>query len=163
MAEQEYRHIVRVASTDIGGNKRLNSGLTKIKGIGLMYANMICVLAKIDKHKKVSVLTEDDVKKLDSVIDNPVKFGAPSWMFNQRKAMIDGEDKHLLRGDLAFTQDNAIKMMRKMRCYRGVRHSLGLPVRGQRTRSNFRKNKGNVMGVQRRKVAAPPKSDDKKK
>lgn len=163
MAEQEFRHIVRVASTDLNGNKHIGSALTKVKGISIMFATMVCRLSDVDKSKKAGVLTEEEVKKLDAVIENPAKFGAPSWMLNQRKDMSAGQDRHLIRGDLAFAQDNAIKMMRKIRTYRGVRHSMGLPVRGQRTRSNFRKNKGNVMGVQRKKVAAPAKSDDKKK
>ena len=54
---------------------------------------------------------------------------------------------------MAFTQDNDIKMMKKMRSYKGIRHSLGLPVRGQRTKSNFRKNKGKVLGVRKKEGA----------
>ena len=58
---------------------------------------------------------------------------------------------------MSFTQDNDIKMLKKIKSYKGIRHSLGLPVRGQRTRSNFRKNKGKVMGVKRKEGAKADK------
>ena len=70
-------------------------------------------------------------------------------MVNRRNDYDTGQNKHLLTGDLQFTVENDIKMMKKMKCYKGVRHILGQPVRGQRTRSNFRRNKGKVMGVRR--------------
>ena len=56
---------------------------------------------------------------------------------------------------LSFTQDNDIKMMKKIKSYKGVRHILGQPVRGQRTKSNFRKNKGKVLGVKRKEGTKP--------
>jgi small subunit ribosomal protein S13 len=70
-------------------------------------------------------------------------------MVNRRYDYETGQNKHLLSGDLQYTIENDIKMMKKMKCYKGVRHILGQPVRGQRTRSNFRRNKGKVMGVKR--------------
>ncbi len=77
-----------------------------------------------------------------------MKFGTPVWMLNRRKDLELGEDRHLITSDLTFTQDNDIKMLKKIRSYKGVRHILGQPVRGQRTKSNFRKNKGKVhLGV----------------
>jgi small subunit ribosomal protein S13 len=71
-------------------------------------------------------------------------------MLNRRKDMETGEDRHLTTADLKFFNDNDIKMMKKMRSYKGIRHMEGLPVRGQKTKSKFRKNKGKVMGVKRR-------------
>jgi small subunit ribosomal protein S13 len=69
---------------------------------------------------------------------------------------------HLITTELDLTIDNDLKRMKKVKSYKGVRHMLGQPVRGQRTKSNFRKNKGKVsLGVIRR-AQAPP-SDDKKK
>ena len=86
-------------------------------------------------------------------------------MLNRRNDPEDGSDKHLLSSDLKFTVENDIKMMKKIKCYKGVRHSLGQPVRGQRTKSNFRRNKGKVMGVVRKAVAPAAKDEksDKKK
>ena len=60
----------------------------------------------------------------------------------------DGKDFHLLTGNLSFAEENDVKRLKKIRSYRGIRHGQGLPVRGQKTKANFRKNKGKVsLGV----------------
>src|SRR3989339_167587 len=118
--KQELKYFVRIANTDLDGNKQIGNSLIKIKGINFMISNAICNAAGIQKTKKTGYLSDDNV------------------------------DRHLLSTNLSFTQDNDIKMMKKIKSYKGVRHSLGLPVRGQRTRSNFRRNKGKVMGVKRK-------------
>ena len=96
--------------------------------------------------------------QLDEIIKEPAKFGIPSWLFNRKKDPEDNTDKHLVGSTLTFVQDNDIKMMKKMKSYKGIRHSLGLPVRGQRTRSNFRRNKGKVMGVKKKEGAKSGKT-----
>jgi hypothetical protein len=73
---------------------------------------------------------------------------------------------HKIGADLKFTQENDIRFMKKIRCYKGIRHSMGQPVRGQRTKSNFRKNKGKVTGVaktKQAKAAAAASSEKKEK
>ncbi len=151
MAEKEFKHLVRIANTDLDGNKPIYKALTRVKGIGFMFSNMLCSLAGIDKNSKTGYLAEDIVKKLDDVIKNPEKFNAPSWMFNRRKDVDDGKDRHIVTSDLKFTQETDVKIMKKIRSYKGMRHAFGLPVRGQRTRSNFRRNKGKVsLGVKKR-------------
>ena len=152
MAEekQELKYFVRIANTDLDGNKPLHSSLTKIKGINFMFSNAICNVVGIEKTKKTGYLTDEEASKIDDIIKEPSKFKLPSWLFNRKVDPQDGTDKHLTGTTLTFTQDNDIKMMKKIRSYRGIRHSLGLPVRGQRTKSNFRKNKGKVLGVKRK-------------
>src|SRR3989344_2714056 len=148
MAEQEFKHLVRIANTDLDGNKPLYRALTSIKGVGFMFSNMICSLTGIDNYSKTGYLSDDQIQKLDDAIKAPEKFNAPSWMFNRRRDIEDGRDRHIVTSDLKFAQETDIKMMKKIRSYKGIRHSLGLPVRGQRTRSNFRRNKGKVsLGV----------------
>lgn len=159
MEKENYKHIVRVVNTDLDGSKPILHSIRKIKGIGAMYANMVCTLAKVDKTKKTGTLTESDVAKLDDVIKNPAKYHVPTWMMNRRKDYESGEDMHLITSNLDFHSGNDVKMMRKIKSYKGVRHSLGQPTRGQRTKSNFRRNKGKVMGV----TKAKPGSTDKKK
>jgi small subunit ribosomal protein S13 len=73
-------------------------------------------------------------------------------MFNRRKEPETGETKHITTSQVEFIQKMDIDREKKIRSYRGVRHSLGLPVRGQRTRSSFRK--GTTVGVQRKAKAA---------
>ena len=163
--DENFKHIIRVGNTDLDGNKRIYSALRKIKGINFMYANMLCNITNTDKYKKAGYLNEKEVELLDDALRNPHKFHVPFWMINRRKDYETGEDKHLLGGDLKFSVDNDIRRVKKIKAYKGVRHMLGQPVRGQRTRSNFRRNKGKVMGVQRSKIAAPSsdKKDDNKK
>ena len=81
---------------------------------------------------------------------SPLESGMPLWMVNRRRDYEDNKDKHLVTTDLMFTKDNDLKRLKKIKSYRGVRHTQGLPVRGQRTKSNFRKSKGKVMGVKRK-------------
>jgi small subunit ribosomal protein S13 len=83
---------------------------------------------------------------------NPLKYGSPRWMLNRRNDYETGDDRHLLTGDIGFVRDNDIKRLKMIKSRRGMRHMFGLPVRGQRTKSNFRKNKGKVLGVKRSKT-----------
>lgn len=152
MEEKSFRHIIRIANTDLDGNKAIARALTKIRGISFMFANTLCNLTGIDKNKKTGNLDESEIKKIESTIADPVAAGAPSWILNRQRDPEEGIDKHLTGSNLKFTSENDIKMMRKIKCYRGIRHSFGLPVRGQRTRSNFRRNKGKVMGVAKKKA-----------
>ncbi len=150
MAEQkELKYFVRIANTDLDGKKSVMEALRKIKGVDVMFSNAICSLANVSKTQKIGYLNDADVKKLDEVVQNPLRYNLPSWLLNRRKDKDDGTDKHLITSNLVFVLDNDIKMLKKMRCYRGIRHSMGQPVRGQRTKSNFRKNKGKVMGVKK--------------
>ena len=148
--KQELKYFVRIANTDLDGNKPIGNSLTKIKGVSFMFSNAICNAAGIQKTKKTGYLSDDEASRIDDVIKEPSKFKLPPWIFNRKNDPEDNADKHLTGTTLTFTQDNDIKMMKKIKSYKGIRHSLGLPVRGQRTRSNFRKNKGKVMGVRKK-------------
>ena len=148
--KQELKYFVRIANTDLDGNKNIFNALTKIKGIGYMFSNAILNTANIGKNTKTGYLNDDQVARIDEIIKEPAKFSIPAWMFNRKKDPEDNQSKHLIGSSLTFTQENDIKMMKKIKSYRGLRHSFGLPVRGQRTKSNFRKNKGKVLGVKRK-------------
>ncbi len=148
--KQELKYFVRIANTDLDGNKPIGNALTKIKGISFMFSNAICNVSGIAKAKKSGYLTDEEVDTINEIIKEPLKFKIPSWLFNRIRDPEDNTNKHLTGSTLTFIQDNDVKMMKKMKSYKGIRHALGLPVRGQRTRSNFRKNKGKVLGVKRK-------------
>ena len=148
--KKDFRHLVRIANTDLKGEKPIGFALRNIKGVNFQLANAVCTIANIDKQKKTGELSDDEVNKLDAIVKDPLKSGAPVWLVNRRKDYETGEDKHIITNDLIFTKDNDIKMMRKIKTYKGMRHSTGHPVRGQRTKSNFRRSKGKVMGVKRK-------------
>jgi small subunit ribosomal protein S13 len=145
-----YKHIVRIVNTDLPGNIRIGHALTRIRGVSYMFANSVCNTAQIDKSRKTGELEEPEIKRLDEIVRHPAKYGFPTWMLNRRKDWETGEDKHLLISELDFVRTNDIRRLQRTKSYRGLRHAWGLPVRGQRTRSNFRKNKGKVMGVKRK-------------
>lgn len=152
MAEhgKDFKHLVRIVNTDLDGNKPILAALRKIKGVSFMYANMICELTSLDKKQKAGEMADADIEKLEDAVKNPEKFGAPVWMLNRRKDYETGEDKHLLSGDIAYSKENDLKRLKMIKSYKGIRHMMGLPVRGQNTRSNFRKNKGKVTGVKKK-------------
>ena len=145
--EEEIKYLVRIANTDIEGKKQLLYGLTKIKGVSNMLSNCVCSLAKIDTTKKIGILNNKEIEKINQILESPVESGVPLWMLNRRRDPETNEPIHLNGPNLKFVQGNDIKQMRKIKSYKGVRHSRGLPVRGQRTKSNFRKSKTKGKGT----------------
>ncbi len=150
-SEEDFQHFIRVANADLNGNHSIGRALTKIKGVGFQFANVICSTLKIDPDQKTGYLNDAIVKRIEEFLKDPLKFNVPKWLFNRRKDYETGNDMHILTSDLDFTQDNDLKRMKKIRCYKGARHMKGLPVRGQRTKSNFRRNKGKgSLGVKKK-------------
>jgi len=146
---KEIKGIVRISGTDIKGDVQLFISLQKIKGISGVLANAICRIHNLERERKVGTLNKKEIKKIENTLKTPSKFGIPSWMLNRRKNSETGEDQHLIESDLTFTQKQDIKKMMNIKSYKGVRHMFDLPVRGQKTRSSFRK--GTTVGVVRKK------------
>lgn len=149
MSAENYRHIVRVANTDLNGKKCITIALQKIKGIGDNAATAICRLAGVELKKQTGKLTDAEVKTLTDAINNFDK-KAPKWMLNRNKDIETGDDKHLFSSDLKFTQQSDVKRMMMCKTYRGLRHQWGLPLRGQRTASNFRPSKAKASKAKKR-------------
>jgi len=147
-AKGDFKYIVRIANTDLDGNKKVIHALTGIKGIGLHMGTVIADAAGIDRNKKIGNLTDKEIEKLQEIISNLSKY-VPGWLVNRRKDYATGEDIHVIGADLPMILRNDINRLKKIRSYRGIRHELGLPVRGQRTRSNGRT--GLALGVSRKK------------
>ncbi|MGM5480790.1 MAG: 30S ribosomal protein S13 [Nanobdellota archaeon] len=149
-SNDEFRHIVRVANTDLKGEKPLFLALQKIKGVGENYARTICKLSRYDIMTKTGDLSEKQAAEIETVVKDPAQAGIPEWMYNSQKDYESGEDMHLLHSDLNFKQDNDIKRKKKMKSNVGLRHQWRLPVRGQRTKSHFRPNAGKGSAVKKR-------------
>ena len=138
--------LIRILSTDIPGSRKIDVGLTKIKGISWSFANGVCKILGIDKKRIVSSLTKEEIEKISNFLKNPE--GIPEFLLNRRKDLETGKTSHLLGTDLDMQKEFDIKRLKKIRSYRGLRHALGQPVRGQRTRSHFRKaGKKKAVGV----------------
>lgn len=143
------KQIVRIINKDLFGHIQLCTALSKIQGIGYSFSNAVCNVLEFPKTKKIGTLEKEEIKKIEDVIKNPEKYKIPSYIFNRRKDMETGKDKHIITSDLKLTKEFDIKRLRKIKCYRGMRHSWGLPVRGQKTKGHFRKGKS--MGVKKKK------------
>ena len=121
--------MARIAGVDIPNNKRVEIALTYIYGIGRKSSNDILAKTGIDPDKRAKDLTEEEVAKLRDEIENSYT--------------VEGD----LRRDVAMN----IKNMVEINCYRGIRHRKGLPVRGQRTKTNARTRKGPAKTIANKK------------
>ena len=121
--------MARIAGVDIPNNKRVEIALTYIYGIGLKSAKDILAKTGIDPDTRAKDLTEAEVAKLRDEIEN--------------NYVVEGD----LRRDVALN----IKRLVEINCYRGIRHRKGLPVRGQRTKTNARTRKGPVKTIANKK------------
>ncbi len=140
--------VVRILSEDIEGKMSILSGLTKIKGVSWSFSNAVCNALKLQKNRKIGSLSDEEVKKISEFIKNPQ---IPSHVLNRRKDLDTGKDMHLTSSDLDLKKEFDIKRLKKIKSYRGMRHSAGLPTRGQRTKGNFRPNKSKGAGIRRKK------------
>ena len=140
--------LVRVLNRDLPGSKKVFSGLANIKGISWAISNAICVKAKVDRNKRMKDLTKEEIERIEKLME---KFEVAGYLKNRRKDFDTGEDKHLLSVDLDLRKEFDIKRLKKIKSYRGLRHSLGQPSRGQRTRSHFRTS-GIAVGVRKPKT-----------
>ncbi len=139
--------LIRIVSTDIPGNKKVYAGLTRIKGVSWSLANATCVSLKIDKDRKITSLSQDEIKSINDFLKKPT---IKSYLMNRRKDFDDGTDKHLVTNDLDLRNDFDVKRLRKIKSNRGIRHAAKLPLRGQRTKAHFRKNRGKSGGIKKK-------------
>ncbi len=123
--------MARIAGVNLPNQKRLEIGLTYIYGIGQPTAHRVAVALGLDPDTKIRDLTDDEVTKLRQYIDENVE----------------------VEGDLRRERSQAIKRLSEIGAYRGIRHRRGLPVNGQRTRTNARSRKGPKKTVGRGKKA----------
>ncbi|MDD5699606.1 MAG: 30S ribosomal protein S13 [Candidatus Nanoarchaeia archaeon] len=144
---QSTERIVRILSKDIEGGMTLYAGLAKIKGISWAFSNALCKSLGIDKAKKIGSLTEEEIKRISEFARKPI---LPSHFMNRRKDRETGQDRHLIGVDLDLIKEFDIKRLKQIRNYRGIRHSLGLTTRGQRTKGNFRRNRSKGVGIKKK-------------
>jgi len=149
---KEYRHIVRVTDTDIEGSLKATYALAKIKGIGVSLANAILRKAGVDPEIRIGFLTEAEIEKIEEIVKDPSKHGIPHWMLNRQKDFDSGKDMHLISSELDLQIKTDIERMKRLKSWKGYRHSYGLKVRGQRTRTTGRK--GKALGVTKKKEVA---------
>lgn len=126
-------NMIRIAGIQLPKEKRIDIALTKIYGIGRSNVNQVLESAKVDSSKRAVNLTDEEVIRLQKVVD-----------------------EYKVEGDLRREVEENIKRLKTIGCYRGLRHLRNLPVRGQRTRSNARTKRGKrvTIGAMRKEVRA---------
>ncbi|HDM92268.1 MAG TPA: 30S ribosomal protein S13 [Candidatus Korarchaeota archaeon] len=149
MEQREILKRLRLAGTTLEGDKPVVVALTYIKGISHTLASAIADKAGVDRWALLGTLSEEELAKLEEVIRDPAKFGIPWWLLNRQRDPVDGQSKLLIGDELDFTMKQDIEKMKKMKCWKGIRHALGLKVRGQRTKTTGRV--GRTVGYQRKR------------
>jgi len=145
----EFKHIVRLAGSDLEGSRKVVYALTKIKGINIRLAEAIVKKVNIPQDKRLGFLSESEIRRIEDAIMNIASFDIPKWLLNRRKDLESGEDIHLITSDLDLKMKEDIEREKAMKSWKGYRHSYGLKVRGQRTRTTGRK--GRTVGVKKRR------------
>jgi len=150
MVEKNIKPMVRLFSADVPGKTKVYIAIRRIKGISFALSNAICLMLNLNKNDPVGAMDDSTLKKIENVAKDPASVNIPKWMLNRQKDYDTGEDKHLIESDLKLRKEFDIKRLKKIKAYRGVRHMFGLPTRGQKTKSNFRRNKGKATGVKKK-------------
>lgn len=160
MSQTEFRHLVRIAGRDLEGSKSLIAALSDLRGVGYNFGRTVVAKLEMDPRIRLGTLSEDQVKEIEKALQGTASAGLPQWYYNRRKDPETGETKQLLGSDLDFAIKNDIDRERNVQSWRGIRHSLGLKVRGQRTRTTGRH--GKTVGVRKAALQAAAKEAAKK-
>jgi len=143
-----FKHMVRIAGQDVPGSDKVVYSISRVKGVGINLAHAIVRIAGIDPELRMGFLSDSDIKRIEEIITSLPKHNIPDWMLNRRKDLESGMNIHLVGSDLILKVKADIDLMKKIKCWKGVRHALGLKVRGQKTRTTGRA--GQTVGVSRK-------------
>lgn len=151
---QEFRHILRIAGTDAAGTLKTAYALTKIKGINHALANAILKKANVNPDLRAGFLSDNEIDRIEAIIEEPSKYNLPSWLFNRRKDFDTGRDTHIMSAELVLGTKTDIDKAKEIRCWRGYRHAYSLKVRGQHTKTTGRA--GKALGVKKKTLMGKP-------
>ncbi|KAJ1962712.1 ribosomal 40S subunit protein S18B, partial [Dispira parvispora] len=147
--QQSFQHILRLLNTNIDGKRNVMFALTSIKGVGRRYSNLVCKKADVDLTKRAGELTNEELERLVTIMQNPLDYGIPKWFLNRQKDIVDGKYSQLLSNGLDNKLREDLERLKKIRNHRGLRHYWGLRVRGQHTKTTGRR--GRTVGVSKKK------------
>ncbi|KAJ1916949.1 ribosomal 40S subunit protein S18B [Mycoemilia scoparia] len=147
--KNQFQHILRLLNTNVDGKQKIVFALTAIKGVGRRYSNIVCKKADIDTNKRAGELTNEELERVVSIIQNPLEYKIPLWFLNRQKDVVNGKYSQLVSNavDNALRED--LERLKKMRAHRGLRHYWGLRVRGQHSKTTGRR--GRTVGVSKKK------------
>lgn len=154
--------------TGFTGKQRVMYALTKIKGVGRRYSNLVCKKADVDLSKRYAIqtyqpirahlltayssageLTSEELERIVTIIQNPTQYKIPTWFLNRQRDIVDGKDSQILANGVDSKLREDLERLKKIRSHRGLRHFWGLRVRGQHTKTTGRR--GRTVGVSKKK------------
>lgn len=153
----DVQEIIRFANTDVDGTKRIEDAIQDVKGVSYSFANAVTESLEFDPETRIGSLSDEEIESIETILRDPESAGIPTWLRNRRKDRKTGDDKHIIGSDLMMTEEFDIRRLKNIKAYRGRRHEMGLPVRGQKTQSSFRS--GEKIGVKRARVQEEAEPD----
>ena len=148
--------------------------LTKIKGVGRRYSNLVCKKADVDLNKRYDTqvwplaerwlprspltnllpysagdITSEELERIVTIIQNPTQYKIPTWFLNRQRDIVDGKDSQVLANGMESKLREDLERLKKIRAHRGLRHYWGLRVRGQHSKTTGRR--GRTVGVSKKK------------
>ena len=114
---QEFRHILRIAGSDVAGTLKTIYALTEVKGINHAMSNAILNKAGVNPDLRVGFLSEAEVERIEDVIKDPSKHSLPNWLFNRRKDFDTGKDIHLMSAELVLRTKTDIDQAKNIRSW----------------------------------------------
>jgi small subunit ribosomal protein S13 len=149
ISKEDTARIIRILQTDVPGNKNVYSGLTRIKGVSWAISNALCIKLNLDKTRKIESLSKDEIAKIEEGLKTA---DFPVYILNRRNDLATGTNSHLLGNALELAKELDIKRLKKIRSFRGLRHAMGQPTRGQSTKAHFRSNRKKGVGLKPKKA-----------
>ena len=149
-APENFTHIIRLLNTNVDGKRKVAYAFRMIKGIGPRFAFLVCKKAGIDHNRRAGTLSPAEVEKISDVIADPQKFKIPTWFLNRQRDQKTGKTEHIVSNTVDIKLREDLERMKKMYQHRGIRHALGLRVRGQHT-CNVGKRTNKIQDIMGRK------------
>jgi len=144
--DADFQLILRILNTNVKGTDKVMYALTKIRGIGRRFSNLICKKADIDLNKRAGELSEEEIEAIKTIIANPLQFNIPEWFLNSQKDHKDGKFTQTVSNQLDTKLRDNFERMKKIRLHRGLRHYWNIRVRGQHTKTTGRRGKIALVG-----------------
>merc|ERR1712000_717772 len=116
-----FQFILRLLNTNVDGKQKVMYALTKIKGVGRRYSNLVCKKADVDLNKRAGELTSEELERIVTIIQNPTQYKIPSWFLNRQRDIVDGKDGQILANGVDSKLREDLERLKKIRAHRGLR------------------------------------------
>ncbi|CAI6336562.1 unnamed protein product [Periconia digitata] len=147
--KSNFQYIIRLLNTNVDGKQKVMYAMTKIKGVGRRYSNLVCKKADVDLSKRAGDLTSEELERIVTILQKPLEYKIPTWFLNRQRDIVDGKNSQILANGVDSKLREDLERLKKIRAHRGLRHYWGLRVRGQHSKTTGRR--GRTVGVSKKK------------